>query len=200
MTCKFPHFGGYPKPLFRLGYWARMSGGAKGVYIALCDESDNRSTRRFELKDPELAELSGVSKRRLGDARTELSEMGMVVCDREPGGLFVYELCDPKTRRPFPGDPRAKVAYKKESSMADAPPADDETPTAPPVVPMVAIAPAASAEETDALPQSMGDASLEGLDLDSCDTSFDFGWNVNPQPNVSDLWPVSDHRRQAVLA
>jgi hypothetical protein len=196
MTCKFPHFGGYPKPLFDLGYWARMSGGAKGVYITLCDESDNRSTRRFKLKDPELAELSGVSKRRLGDARTELSEMGMVVCEREPGGLFTYELCNPKTGRPYPGDPKAKVPYEKKkkepSPMADT---AAETPTERlQPSPKRFIAPAVSTNATEVMPESIGDACEDGLQF--CDTSFEFGWNVPPQPNVSDFNPFLEDKRR----
>jgi hypothetical protein len=194
MTFKFPHYGQYPKEMTRMGYWAQMSGGAKGVYIALCEASDRHSSRRFELKDADVIKMAGVSKGTLNAARKELIKMGMVGCKREPGGRFTYELFDLKNKRPYPGDPRAKIPYTKESRMADTPPAD-ETPTAPPAVSAVTIAPPSSTEETDALPQSMGDASLEGLDLESCDTSFDFGWNVKPLPMVSDLWPGSDHRR-----
>jgi hypothetical protein len=197
MTFKFPHYGGYPKEVLYMGHWAQMSGGAKGLYISLCDASDRRSSRRFELKDDELVKMAGVSKGTLNAARKELFEMGMVVCDREPGGRFTYTLCNPKTGRPFPGDPRAKVTYGDESSSPMADPAD-ETPTAPPVVSAVTIAPAVSTNATDVLPESIGDACEEGLDL--CDTSFEFGWNVTPQPNVSDYNPFSDNKRGAVFA
>lgn len=201
MTFKFPRYSGFPIELLSRGHWAQMSGGAKGLYIVLCGASDRRSSRRFELKDEDVVKMAGVSRGTLKAGRKELSEMGMVVCDREPGGRFTFELCNPKTGRPFPGDPRAKVAYEDdESSHAMADPAE-ETPTAPPVVPAAIIAPAVSTEATDALllPEEMGYASLEGLDLDSGDTSFPFGWNLvtpqaTPQLNVIDLWPESDKR------
>jgi hypothetical protein len=197
VTFKFPRYSGFPIELLSLGHWAQMSGGAKGLYIVLCGASDRRSSRRFELKDEDVVKMAGVSRGTLNAARKELSEMGMVVCDREPGGRFTYTLCNPKTGRPFPGDPRAKVAYDDEESSSATADADDETPTAPPDVPAAIIAPTVSTKATDVPPESIGDACEDGLEF--CDTSFEFGWNVTPQPNVCDYNPFSDNRRGAVL-
>jgi hypothetical protein len=197
MTFKFPPpFCGFPKTVLKSHQWAQMSVGAKGVYVVLCGMSDERSTRRFELKDEYVVHMAGVSRGTLNAARKELFKMGMVVCDREPGGRFTYTLCNPKTGRPFPGDPRAKVAYEEESPFLIADPVD-EKPTALPVVSAVTIAPAFSTKSTDTLPKSMGDACEEGLEF--CDTSFEFGWNITPQPTMCDYNPFSDNKRGAVF-
>jgi hypothetical protein len=94
MTVKFKRWYGTPPEVHDLGHWADMSDGAVRLYGFLCRASDRRSKLRFELGDKEVADQSGVSKRRLGEARTDLTLRGLIVCNREPGARFSYTLCD----------------------------------------------------------------------------------------------------------
>jgi hypothetical protein len=191
MTVKFPRWFGVPPELIELGHFAKLADSSKTLYVFLCFISDKRSSRQFPLKDATIVDMAGISKGTLSTARKKLSDSKLIVCDREPGGQYTYTLCDLKTGKPFPGLPKEKVRYEKPSAPTVE--TADETPTAPPVVSAVTIAPAVSIEATDVELEGMGWACIEGLD--SFDNSFAFGWNsVTPELLVCEVWPV--HSRQ----
>jgi hypothetical protein len=159
MTVKIPRWWGGPPEFFELRRHVGISRGGILLFTFLYWMSDKRSSRRLVFEEDELAEMADISQRRLGDARKQLSERGLVLSERQRGGKYVYELCDIATGQPYPGDPKAKVAYKKKS---------------PPMTPPADETPAALAAE--ALPENVGDACELGLE--DCDVSFEFGWNV----------------------
>src|SRR6266478_4935303 len=103
MTVRFPRWYGKPPELVEAGHLAEMSDGAVRLYDLLCWTSDRRSSRMFELEDANVVQMAGISRRRIGDARKDLTARGMIVCDREPGGRFTYQLCDLTTGQPFSG-------------------------------------------------------------------------------------------------
>jgi hypothetical protein len=170
MTTRFPTWYGKPPEFIKLRRHVGMPRGSAMLYDYLCWVSDRRSSRKFELEEKEVADMSDVSIRRLRDARNDLAARGLIVSERRSGGRYVFELCDPATGLPYPGNPNHSIRSKKESPMPE--PAD-EKPAAPAVPPAI--------EARDVLQENVGDASEEGLD-DSTDVSFFFGWNTVPQP------------------
>lgn len=168
MTVKIPRWWGGPPEFFELRRHVGISRCALLLFNILYWQSDRRSSRRLVFEEEELAEMADISTRRLGDARKQLSERGVVICERQRGGKYVYQLCDIATRQPYPGDPKAKVPYKKKSSPATTEP-QEKIPVAPTAASAVVMVPVP--------PESIGDGSEAGLN-DTSDTSFLFGWNV----------------------
>jgi len=134
-----------------------MRGSSLFLYLFLCRTSDRKSSLQFKANDKEISEQTGASPRALCDARRNLATLGLIHCERCPGGVYTYSLCDPETGRPFPGDPKTKAQYvKKEKPVPpDRPPARQTTPS---TVSKKAASRKVSAE----------------------DTSFNFGYNEYP--------------------
>jgi DNA-binding transcriptional ArsR family regulator len=156
MTIKLSRWFAVPPEMFELRRHVEISRGAILLFVFLCWMSDKRSSRRFVFGEDELAKSADISKRRLGDARKQLLERGLVTSERQRGGKYVYELCDIATGRPYAGDPKTKVPYKKKQTVVE--------PEAP------------SGCQHLVHDADTNDACTAGLNF--CDESFPFGWNV----------------------
>ena len=119
MSVRFPRWFGVPPELYELRFFRKMSPSGRGLYMTLCSWSDRKSSRQFEVKDADLEDESGLSRRSLHDARKHLSSLGMVQITKKPGG-HVYTLCDLRTRLPYPGDPKAKLKWSKNGANGKA--------------------------------------------------------------------------------
>jgi len=158
MTIRFPRWFGVPPELFELGHFATIGDGAVRLYVFLCWMSDRKSNRMFEIRDSYIAEMIGLSKRSMGNARTQLSGRGLVVCSRDVGDHYTYTLCDLKTGQPFPGDPKARIQHQKKSSNTVA----SISPSA-----LLMARPVASSKTVR----------IEGRDV--IDTDFNYGHNID---------------------
>jgi hypothetical protein len=163
VTTKFPTWVGLPPEFFDLGYFEKLSDSGVRLYMALCWNSDRRSSRKFELDDRDVTKSACISERTFRDARKELAQQGLIVCDPKSAGRRVYTLCDPNTGLPYPGDPKAKI--KPKSATAAPAPA--------PAAPVI--------EPADTEPKLLLRA--EGVDL--CDTDFPFGRNLATYQHAS---------------
>lgn len=154
MSVRIPRWFGVPPELFESGHCAAIGDGAVRLYVLLCWTSDRKSSRKFDLKDSDIVEKTGLSKRSLSAARKQLSGRGLAICDRDPGGYYTYTLCDLKTGRPFPGDPKVEVRYQKTPAGGVASIPAPKSPLTTPTIPRSIV----RAEQTD--------------------TSFNFGHNA----------------------
>lgn len=146
----FPSF--YAKPnLLQLGLLPKMSLGEVALYEYLIEMCDKRSSRQFKVDHEDVFKRTGISERTLITARKKLLKKGLILYR-----LHVYEVCDPETLKPFPGDPKMIPPRKKSSSL--------QPPQPPAPVVAVEIKPVMRAE---------------GVDL--CDTDFHYGWNLITQ-------------------
>lgn len=158
MSVRFPRWFGVPPELFELGHVAAIGDGAVRLYVFLCWISDRKSSRMFEIKDSYIAERTGLSKRSLSSARKQLSGRGLTFCSRDQGGHYTYTLCDLKTGRPFPGDPKERIQHQKKSTNTVASVSPSALPMARPVASSKAVR-------------------IEGIDV--LDTDFNYGYNVD---------------------
>jgi hypothetical protein len=113
MSIRLPRYSGFPPEIFERGIVPRMSSTAVRLYLFLCRTSDRKSTLQFPATDKEIRLQTGASARALGEARTNLKMLGLIHCEKAPGGSYTYILCDVETGRPFPGDPKVKAQYIK---------------------------------------------------------------------------------------
>jgi DNA-binding transcriptional ArsR family regulator len=168
MTIKLSRWFAVPPEMFELGRHVEISRGAILLFVFLCWKSDKRSSRRLVFGEDELSKSADISKRRLGDARKQLLERGLVTSERQRGGKYVYELCDIEKGRPYAGDPKTKAPYKKKTSQTVVDPVFDPAAQMPEVTP--------SGCQHVVHDADTNDACTAGLNF--CDESFPFGWNV----------------------
>ena len=170
MTVMLRRYSGFSPEIFEKGLVLRMRGSSLFLYLFLCRTSDRKSSLQFKASDKEISEQTGASPRALCDARRNLATLGLIHCERCPGGMYTYSLCDPETGRPFPGDPKTKAQYVKKEKPAPA-----ERPTA---------------WRTTLSPASEKPASHE---TSAGDTSFNFGYNDWPPDMV--YFPIDAYDR-----
>jgi hypothetical protein len=126
VTVMIDRFFGLPQQIVKSGLWKKMLPGEKDLYIFLMEESERCCTRQMCCTDAQITKSVGVSKRTLCNARKKLQERGLISCARHQGNKYMYTICDPATGKPYPGDPKLKIEYVKQSA---------EKPTEPPRVP-----------------------------------------------------------------
>jgi hypothetical protein len=164
MSVRIRPWFGVPPALIANGTFSRMSPSDIILCLYLYWKSDRSSSRRFEVKDSEIIGTMGISPRSLSDAKKRLSLFGTAECEKTLGGLYTYTICDITTGRPYPGDPRAPIDGPQKALDGGAK-----------VVPV----------QTK---KSISDKPTESLlrAVDTGDTGFNFGWNVeNQQPPTS---------------
>ena len=171
MSIMLPRYSGFPPEIFERGLVPKMSDSALRVYMFLCRTSDRQSSRQFTVTDKEIGEHAGPSPRSLQGARVCLGKMGLIACERAPGGAYAYSLCDVDTGKPFPGDPKAKVRYVKKESK-------DEVKSHLPPPPASLPAPAGIASEPlQAAPLHLERNRTWVREEVTEHTSFDYGYN-----------------------
>jgi hypothetical protein len=116
MTVMFPLFFGVPQEAIRRGMVKKLSGVAIRLYIALWHESERYCTRELTRTVAQLRELVGGSPGSHAKARDELVRAGLVQIEPYGREGFVFHLCDPTTRKPWPVHPRERVRYSKKNA------------------------------------------------------------------------------------
>jgi hypothetical protein len=115
VTTMIPEYFGFPQQVVRSGMWAKLKPTEAKLYLILWHESERYCSRELRLKDVKLQDLTGMSSRSFCSARKRLKERQLILLRRSTGGLYVYTLCDPKTGKAWPGDPRHPIPYVKKS-------------------------------------------------------------------------------------
>jgi|GEM_PF-2274298 hypothetical protein len=120
MTVMIDRFFGIPPGIIRLGKVKSLSGAAVKLLMVLWHESEYNCTRTLRCTTAKLEELTGCSRNALITARADLVGAGLV--QAEPYGVkgFVLHLCNPETGKPWPGDPKQRIAYVRKG-MASRP-------------------------------------------------------------------------------
>ena len=114
MTVMLDKFFGVPQSVVRNGCWATLTPSEQSFYIIILHESERYCTREIQRSDAQIRELSGVSSRALCNARKKLAERGLVAYSKHRGNLYIYDLCNPETGLPWPGNPKERVLYQKK--------------------------------------------------------------------------------------
>jgi hypothetical protein len=159
MSVMIGRYSGFPPELFEKGIVLNMSGGGLRLYLFLLRQSDRKSSRQFTATDKEISKQTRMSTRAMHNARSNISSLGLIHCERPVGGAYTYTICDVETGQPYPGDPRVRAPYSKKKQHPSAP-GQIHRP--------VAILPTAPIEPAPQKPYSP-------------DTSFDYGKNVKSE-------------------
>jgi hypothetical protein len=108
-------FGVHPE-VIRTGLWSKMKPGAKDLYVFLMEQSERHCTRELTRTDAQITAAVGVATRTLCDARKYLAEYGLIQFRRTAGNKFLYIICDPTARQPYPGDARQPITCRKRTA------------------------------------------------------------------------------------
>lgn len=113
MSVRIPRFFGVDPTVVDDGIVAKMSGTELRLFIYLMRRSDRYSTRKFKATDKDIVGGVGGSPAAYCTARKRLRSKGLIEFERNDGGHYVYQICDPATGKPYPGDPKQKPPYVK---------------------------------------------------------------------------------------
>jgi hypothetical protein len=105
-------FGVHPFVL-RSGLWLKMRPGEKDLYVYLMEESERRCTREIVATDSQVTQLVGAASRTLCNARKKLQEHGLIQYRSGQGNRYIYQICNPKTGHPYPGEPRNRALFSE---------------------------------------------------------------------------------------
>src|SRR5579863_5491458 len=114
LTVMIDSFFGIHPWVVRSGLWAKLRPGEVNLYIFLLEESERRCTRQLTVTDEEVRTV-GTAPRTLCNARKKLQEHGLIRYELGQGNKYKYTICDPRTRQPYPGDPRQPIVVPKRS-------------------------------------------------------------------------------------
>src|SRR5438874_12161293 len=118
MTVMLDSFFRVHPHLVRSGLWAKMKPGQKDLYIFLMAESERCCTREITATDEQVTAAVGAASRTLCNARKKLQEYGLIRYKPGQGNRYRYTICNPKTREPYPGDPRQPIVVPKRAHVA----------------------------------------------------------------------------------
>ena len=118
MTVMIDSFFGVHPSLLRSGLWARMKPGEKDLYLYLMEESERCCTRVITATDPQVTRSVGTASRTLCNARKRLQEYGLIQYQSGHGNKYTYTICNPKTRQPYPGDPRVPMHVSRRARVS----------------------------------------------------------------------------------
>lgn len=110
-------FFGMPQAFIRSGFCPKMKAGEIRLYLCLMHRSERNSSREVTMTDESVRKDVGAAPRTLCNARKKLQERGLIQCRRIEGNKYMYIICDPDTGKPYPGDPKHPVRYKKQSKQ-----------------------------------------------------------------------------------
>lgn len=113
VTVMIESFFGVHPHVIRSGLFAKMKPGEVKLYVYLMEQSERYCTRRLKRTDAAIRNAVGVSERTLCNARKKLSEYGLILREKGEGNKYTYTICNPITRRPYPGDPKARMHLPK---------------------------------------------------------------------------------------
>lgn len=117
MTVMLDSFFGVHPFVVRSGLWAKMKPGEKDLYVFLMEESERNCTRQLRVTDARVRATVGVAPRTLCNARKKLQERGLILYKRGEGNKYTYTICDPRTKKAYPGDPRTALACPRRSRV-----------------------------------------------------------------------------------
>lgn len=115
MTVMIDSFFGIHPYVIRSGLWAKMKPGEKDLYIYLMERSEYFCTRQLRAKDCEIRKSVELSPRTACNARKKLQERGLIQYVAGLGNVYTYIICDPRTGKPYPADPKTPMVMPKQS-------------------------------------------------------------------------------------
>ncbi len=116
MTVMIPSSFGIPPSFVRKGKLSEIRGMALKLYVLLWHDSERHRKRRLTRTVAQLQSQIGGSRNALKAARLQLVQMGLVQVRPRGADGFTFELCDPETHQPWPGDSTAILPYRRKSS------------------------------------------------------------------------------------
>ena len=128
MTTMCDNFFGLPQGVVRLGDIRALSPFALKLLVALWHDSERYSTRELTRTVAELQELIGGSRTSHTKARTELTQSGLLVAQSCGAEGFIFHLCNPETRKPWPFHPKSKLEYARKGKAPGVTAASPMTP------------------------------------------------------------------------
>lgn len=117
MTVMIESFFGVHPHLLRSGLWATMKPGEKDLYLFLMEESERYCTRELTATDAQVKVAVGTASRTLCNARKKLQGCGLIRYKSGQGNRYRYVICNPKTGRPYPGDPRQPMVVPRKARL-----------------------------------------------------------------------------------
>lgn len=119
MTVMIAEFFGLPHGVVRLGHIGKLSPVALDLLVGLWYESEHKCTRELTFTVAELQALVGGSRTSHTKARTELITAGLVIAAPCGPDGFMFSLCNPETRLPWPLPPKVRVRYVRKGRNAE---------------------------------------------------------------------------------
>jgi len=112
--------------VIRSGLVKQLSPSAILLYLYLMWRSEYLCNRVIRARDCDIRDAMELSSRAARNARIELQECGLIHCVRGTGNVYIYTICDPKTKQPYPGDSKIAMVPPKRghSDSEQASPAD----------------------------------------------------------------------------
>lgn len=117
MTVMLDSFFGIHPFVVRSGLLVRMKPGEIKLYIYLMEESERLRTRLLVVTDGQIRKSVGTASRTLCNARKKLQELGLVSYRSVVGNRYEYTINNPKTGKPYPGDPRTPIVVPKRQRL-----------------------------------------------------------------------------------
>jgi hypothetical protein len=123
VTVMFNRYFGIHQHVIRSGLLNKLRPSAVLLYLYVLERSEFFCSREIHLLDTDIRAAINVARRSLVRDRQQLNEHGLVQCIRPAiGEKYTYTLCDPLTKKPYPGDPKTRIKYvRQDASNASEP-------------------------------------------------------------------------------
>ncbi|HZL67492.1 MAG TPA: hypothetical protein VFC29_09190 [Candidatus Limnocylindrales bacterium] len=117
VTVMIDRYFGIHQHVIRSGLLNKLRPSAVLLYLYVLERSEFFCSREIRLLDTDIRVAINVARRTLVRDRQELNEHGLVQCISPAiGEKYTYTLCDPLTKKPYPGDPKVSIKYVKRGA------------------------------------------------------------------------------------
>jgi hypothetical protein len=114
VTVMIDRYFGIHQHVIRSGLSGKLSPSAILLYLYVSERSEFFCSREIKVSDSEIHAAMQISPRTLTRDRQQLNECGIIQSNRPgPGYKYTYTLCDPLTKKPYPGNPKVPIRYVK---------------------------------------------------------------------------------------
>ena len=100
-----------PSKFFGSGTAVKIGTSASLFYLSLGEHGNRNESNTFRASDRAIAADTGLSSRKICDARKAVLDAGLIACEREPGSSFTYTLL-PVSLKWIPLDQRPRQKRK----------------------------------------------------------------------------------------
>jgi hypothetical protein len=107
-----------PYRLFSSGMGAKLRPSEGWLYAALCSQANDNLSVSFSVSSKALASDTGISPKKIGEAKRRLRELGLIDYSSKPGSKDQYTLMKPELDRIKRKErPRAKLKPRGKAKM-----------------------------------------------------------------------------------